>query len=1037
MISTFNPSTIGGTMKIRRFTIFASLVIAALGCLGIIFSRPVLAEELKWFNADHAPTGAFSSFVFGMKQRGGGFMNTKSIPGTKDIYIAYKSNSTGPRIMPFVITPSEYNASDFYSDADVTRTFCYCTDSWETPDFNITVYSPVWTMPDPATMDVSQKKLIFCPAQWIEISWDNSGSSESAEILFGLRSAIHDNVYDPLGDASLRGFDFRHNDQERGFLMALTGQADCQIDAIKYENVLKFFAYGDATSGWDSGAILITIPPGSKDSIFLLTVHYNDDVITDGISSKFYYTELFDSYVDVADFAYEHATSVKRYCLEQDQKLLNSGINTSRQFLIAHSTHTYLANTCYFQSDIGPIWMISEGDFQYMNTLDLTADMVFYELRMHPWTIRNVLDLWTSRYFYYDEVTVPKGSGQHYPGGISFNHDMGRYTTFTPPGISDYETYISMAHEELTNWLLCGALYWKTSNDETWLQSNASIFQDCLESLINRDHFDENLRDGVQSLITTYDGAVEEITTYDALDPSLKQPFENLYLAVKTWASYVALDLIFTHLNLTEDAELARSRANVAAATIESYAIEDESGRWLPSLFNKTIDARIIPAIEGLMFPYKLGDSDAVSETGRFGSLVTLLKNHLETILEPRMCLDEGTGAWKISSDTTRTWQSKVYLCQYISEKILGLSGETIIGAIDDIHADLQMNTTTARYCWSEQLFSNTGEASAGYHYPRGVTTTLFWEDVDLSNPAADRFVLVPQVDTLKKNIANPIRMDAQFSGSDAWDYLLFTNVRLTSNSATLEFSGDSSNWSAELTLSMEMGTARFFIKDTEAEDVVISMEDLSDGLGIHNQQLSIDPENIVPVELANFSARVQGQFVILSWTTATESNNFGFEVQRHTENSDWKKIGFINGSGTSATPRNYSFKDNAENMNGNYYYRLRQIDTDGSFTTYPAIEVTMNLPGRTHLAQNYPNPFNSSTTIQYEIPEPGRVKLTIYNVQGKVIRILVNENSSPGYFSARWNGFDEQGQTVSSGNYFYELRVNDVTIQKQFVLVK
>lgn len=1023
-------------MKIRYFTIFAILFLA-VSFLSLMHTNTILAGELKWFNADHAPTGAFSTFVFGMKYQGGGFMQTKATPSSKDIFIAYKSAGTGARILPFVINPSEYNASDFYLDEEVSRTLGYCTDVWSTPDFNITVYSPVWSIPDPATMEMSQKRLIFCPAQWIEVSWDNSESAESAEILFGLRSSIYDNVYDPLDENYLRGFDFRHSDKERGFLMALTGQANCDIDAIKYENVLKYFAYGDAASGWDSGAILLTIPPGSKDSIFLLTVHYNDEIITDGISSKFYFTELFDSYIDAADFAYQQAHSIKRYCQEQDQKLINLGINSARQFLVAHSTHTYLANTCYLQSEIGPIWMISEGDFQYMNTLDLTADMVFYELRMHPWTMRNVLDLWTSRYFYYDEVMVPKGSGQRYPGGISFNHDMGRYTTFTPPGISDYETYISMAHEELTNWILCAALYWQISSDDAWLQSNASIFQDCLESLINRDHFDENLRDGVQSLITTYDGAVEEITTYDALDPSLKQPYENLYLAVKTWASYVALDLVLTHLNLDDHADLARSRANLTAATIESYKIEDESGTWIPSLFNKMIEARIIPAIEGLIFPYKLGDLDAVSETGRFGSLITLLKNHLDTVLQPGFCLDEATGAWKISSDTTRTWQSKVYLCQYISEKILGKTGDTINGAVDEVHANLQMNTITAHDCWSEQLYSNTGEASAGYHYPRGVTSTLFWEDVDLSNPVADQLVLIPQVDTLQKDIANPIRMDAQFSGNSTWDYLLFTNVRLTSNSSTLQFSSDSSNWAPELTVPLDMGTAYFFIKDAEAEDVVISMEDLNGGLGVHNQQLSIDPENIVPVELSDFSAQVQGQFVIVSWTTATESNNFGFEVQRRTENSAWEKIGFVHGSGTTASSHSYSFNDNPENESGCYHYRLKQIDTDGSFTIYPAIEVRMNLPARIHLSQNYPNPFNSSTTIQYEIPEPSRVRLTIYNVQGRVIRTLVDEGSSPGYCTILWNGRDDMGQVVSSGNYFYELKVNEVTIRKQLLLVK
>ncbi|MFZ5519228.1 MAG: glycoside hydrolase family 52 protein [Candidatus Zhuqueibacterota bacterium] len=1037
MISAINRFVLRGMMGIRHFVRIAPLCALLAIALFSPASDIRAGEELKWFNADHAPTGAFSSFVFGMKERGGGFMNTKAIPPSKDIYIAYKSDSAGVRIFPFVLNPSEYNASDFYDDADISRTFRYCSDQWQTPDVRISVYSPIWAMPDPATMDAAQKKLVFCPAQWIEIAWDNSQSSESAEILFGLRANIHDNVYDALGDEFLRGFEFRHTDQERGFLVALTGQAGCQIEAIKYENVLKYFAYGDASSGWNSGAIRIIVPPGSTDHIFLLTLHYNNDVVTDGISSKFYYTELFSSYVDVAAFAYEQAETIKRYCLEQDQKLANSGVNASRQFLIAHSTHTYLANTCYLQSENGPVWVISEGDFQYINTLDLTADMVFYELRMHPWTMRNVLDLWTSRYFYYDQVTAPKGDGTRYPGGISFNHDMGRYTTFTPAGTSDYETYISMAHEELTNWLLCAALYWKATNDDSWLQAKSDIFQDCLESLINRDDFEASQRDGVQSLITTYQDASEEITTYDALDPSLKQPYENLYLAVKTWASYLALDIVLTHLNLPEQAELARTRGEVAAATIQSYQIQDESGVWLPSLFNKMIDARIIPAIEGLIFPYKLGDSDAVSENGRFGSLITLLKNHLEAVMKPGVCLDEGTGAWKISSDTTRTWQSKVYLCQYIAEKIMGQTSDLYNGAIDAIHADLQLNRITGRTCWSEQLFSDTGEASAGYHYPRGVTTSLFWEDVDLANPVADQLVLVPLVDTLKKNIANPIRVEAREAGSSAWDYLTFTSVRLTSNSATLLFSPDSLTWTSELTLPMNMGAAHCYISDLEAEIVTVTTEDLSDRLGSFEQELVIQPKDVVPVELASFSARAHGNQMILSWATVTESNNFGFDVHRCDEQADWVKIGFVRGNGTSAAPHSYTFTDASALAPGVYFYRLKQLDTDGSYTLYPPIRVRANVPERVQLGQNYPNPFNGATIIQYEVPAPGRVTLSIFNVQGHAIRNLVDEFSGPGYFSIQWNGLDAKGQAVSSGNYFYRLTVNDVTIQRQLIVLK
>ncbi|NUM77279.1 fibronectin type III domain-containing protein [candidate division KSB1 bacterium] len=182
-----------------------------------------------------------------------------------------------------------------------------------------------------------------------------------------------------------------------------------------------------------------------------------------------------------------------------------------------------------------------------------------------------------------------------------------------------------------------------------------------------------------------------------------------------------------------------------------------------------------------------------------------------------------------------------------------------------------------------------------------------------------------------------------------------------------------------------------------------------------------------VPVELATFSVQVERDQAELSWSTASETNNLGFHLERKQGNNTWQEIGFINGHGTTLLTQNYSFVDR-DLQPGVYSYRLRQVDFNGAFEYSPEIIATVSAPQRFVLAQSYPNPLlhaSSGTLIRYELPHsaPQPVELRIFNLLGREVRQLVHENQNGGYYEVRWDGRLANGEHAAAGIYFYELR--------------
>ncbi|MDP3148168.1 MAG: T9SS type A sorting domain-containing protein [Ignavibacteria bacterium] len=192
------------------------------------------------------------------------------------------------------------------------------------------------------------------------------------------------------------------------------------------------------------------------------------------------------------------------------------------------------------------------------------------------------------------------------------------------------------------------------------------------------------------------------------------------------------------------------------------------------------------------------------------------------------------------------------------------------------------------------------------------------------------------------------------------------------------------------------------------------------------------DDANALPVELVTFSASVSGKDIVLSWKTATELNNRGWDVERENTNSkSWVKVGFVNGVGTTLTPNNYSFTD--KNVtSGKYLYRLKQVDNDGTSTYGKTVEVDFQGKPLTYALDNYPNPFNPETKIRFEIPVTSFVNVSVYNVLGEKVATLVNESMEQGVYEKSFGA-----NNLTSGVYIYKLSAGSYTITKKMMLTK
>jgi len=206
---------------------------------------------------------------------------------------------------------------------------------------------------------------------------------------------------------------------------------------------------------------------------------------------------------------------------------------------------------------------------------------------------------------------------------------------------------------------------------------------------------------------------------------------------------------------------------------------------------------------------------------------------------------------------------------------------------------------------------------------------------------------------------------------------------------------------------------------------------------------------NPIPVEITSFTAHSDNMKIILNWSTATETNNKGFEIEKKTVKmqsqviNQWQNIGFIPGNGTTTEHHSYIYTDENSNV-GKYQYRLKQLDYNGSYNYSTVIEIDVSEPKEFSLYQNYPNPFNPITTIKYSIGDVGTspaspsggfmkfVKLKVFDILGNEVATLVNEEQPVGNYTVRFDG-----SKLASGIYLYQLKSENFTQTHKMILLK
>ena len=723
------------------------------------------------FNAHHSPIGAYMSFTCGHFEAGGGIGVEIGKPPSQGIYVGVKQGDRRARnpirCLPFfkdrsvsaaaaamsfpqeaAPPPTPTTSVESYAPSQITRSYGWASDAWQTPDFTFRISTPFGPIPQPdAEIEALRSSLIPGIVATLEV--DNRQGAQTKTAVFAIDfiepgARILQGEASPFAPGTV-GFAWKRS---MGVLGAIESHqpGDCtELFALQRWSVAEGLADVNPVHSLGTCAGLsMEVPPGSKQTMVLAIGVYLDGIVTTGLEGRYFYTRLFASLEDVLSSALRRSTEMRAAAAELDAQLLASGLSADQQFLIAHATHSYYGNTQLLDVAGEPFWIVNEGEYCMMNTLDLAVDQTFWELKHNPWVVLNLLTNFVRRYSYHDQVK--SRGGELLAGGISFCHDMGINNNFSPQENSSYELphlngcFSYMTQEQLCNWVLMATCYVVKTRDIPWLLANGHLLNACAQSM----HARANPRSGVMAHDSARCGDGQEITTYDSLDESLGQARASTYLATKCWATWVALDLLSRLRSVAGDpsAEPGAGLADDLARTL----INSAQDQIIPAVLEKqnpAFHSRVLPLIESIVYPaYWLtelpawpldmaGDAADALRAHLHGRFIDALRQHTVALLtdsQRRNLFPDG--GMKLSSTSNNSWMSKIALVQHVAKEVLQLDDldpaiSAIMRSADAAHVRWQTDGSGFWAC-SDQFIK--GQAKGSRYYPRIITTALWLE---------------------------------------------------------------------------------------------------------------------------------------------------------------------------------------------------------------------------------------------------------------------------------------------------------------------
>ena len=751
------------------------------------------------FNAQHSPMGAFMSFTCGNFGTRGGIGLQIGQPGDQEVFVGFKEgdrySDATLKCLPFYTAavnraadsflveqagPSEQNVKPDaapFSASEMSRSYGWASDQWTAGGLSFSVYSPFGAIPDPVvespvaeSNDRMRQGLL--PAVIARLEVDNTKGDTAKTAMFALNHARPGSriLNDDLGSGRL-AFAFRREAGGAAELLDFTTSEE----GVKVEDQPFIFMRWSASDGvrerhnpvhllGSCPGFGFEIPAGKKYGITIALGSYLEGFQTNGLDARYLYTRYFKSLADVLKTALDSSTKIIAAAKALDSKLDQATLSGDQRFMIAHATHSYYGSTQLLEIEDQPFWVVNEGEYCMMNTLDLSVDHVFWELKHNPWLVRNLLDNFVRLYSYNDEVKVYKAEiapstasmqidpsqtppppdeaqlKRPYdtkPGGLSFCHDMGAHNNFSPKGRSSYELanltgcFSYMTVEQLCNWVLTAGCYLAKTRDIEWLKSNKAVVDDCLTSMINRSG-----DVWYAQFYSTRCAGGQEITTNDSLDHSLAQTRNNIYIAVKSWATYRSLALMFRELGYMA----SKVRCEELAAKVASVVCDQAVDGVLPAIFEKSnpgYSSRILPAVEGCVYPLYFVNTgfagctlERVYDSPSERRMFDVLKEHTRNLLlDPERRNLFADGGIKLSSTSNNSWMSKISIFMHVTRKVFHLDADPKVAEVfrqaDAAHVKWQVEGSSYWAC-CDQIVS--GEGKASRYYPRIITSALWME---------------------------------------------------------------------------------------------------------------------------------------------------------------------------------------------------------------------------------------------------------------------------------------------------------------------